>query len=180
MSKNCDNCRKGDASCCLTMHPVLAAKCLNDDHRYWTPKREIGVVLSIYEIMDEPTPPEEVLKKAADNQNLKELVEENLKRAIELECSRAKKVHGDIFASAHEAESVIREELEEFSEEANRLSKMYTSYLSSVRGNDTNLQEKNLREMKKIGMLAITELTQVLAMLDKAMPNETGGETNAQ
>lgn len=172
MNKSCGTCRKGDVLGCQSFGTENAIKCITEGYRHWAPKRKVEIVLSIFDIMAETPAPEAVLEKARNNQSLKELVEVNLIKAIELEGSRAKKIHGETFASAHEAESVIREELEEFSEEADRLSKMYTSYLSSVRGNDAKLQEKNLREMKKTGMLVITELTQVLAMLDKALKNE--------
>ena len=96
----------------------------------------------------------------------------NIEDLILAEKERAIKIYGKTFASAHEAESVIREEVEEVKEELILLNHYLQEFWKGVRQRSTEYQNLKIKGLRKHSCDAIEELIQVCAMCDKFTEGE--------
>jgi multidrug resistance efflux pump len=94
-----------------------------------------------------------------DSKSIDKLIADELKRANE---------KFPLFASIREAESVLREEIEELEEEIQKIRSTYQRLWNSVR-KDNNDYLSSFVAIKKFTKQAIVEAIQVAAMCDKAL-----------
>jgi len=110
-----------------------------------------------------------------------------IEKLILNELLQASKKYGSSFASAHEGESVIREEIKEAKEEYNHLKLEFNDVWAAVRGRDTEKQLAGVVKVRARAKNAIEELIQVCAMCDKftmsfgnTAPAEVQGENDIE
>ena len=92
---------------------------------------------------------------------------DTIDKLIAEELERAGAIHKDYFASAHEGESVIREEVEEAIDNIDMISAVQARLWASIKNNDNKMQEFYIGEIRKYAKEAIKESIQVAAMCDK-------------
>ena len=90
-----------------------------------------------------------------------------IEKLISKELARASKGYGETFASAHEGESVIREEIKEVKEEYVKLKLQFNDVWQAVRSKDSERQLAGVERVRGYAKNAIKELIQVCAMCDK-------------
>lgn len=86
---------------------------------------------------------------------------------IDLELEKSKIEHEETFNSAHEAESVIREELEEAVEEVEECKRSFERLHNSLRNDDEEFFKDYVEELKRDAAKACMELIQLCAMCKK-------------
>ena len=94
-------------------------------------------------------------------------MDKTVENLIAKELDRASKMYGDNFSSAHEAESVINEEIEETKEDVDKIISGHWELWQAVRVRDEEYASKNIQKIRHYAVLAISELIQVAAMCDK-------------
>lgn len=95
-----------------------------------------------------------------------ELLKE-LAPVVESETQRASEQYGDRYASAHEAESVLREEIEELAEESIQTQIKLTSLQKNLRENNMIDFQKHARLIYDNALNAAAEAIQVAAVCEK-------------
>lgn len=91
-----------------------------------------------------------------------------LRIAGELECQRSQEKYEQNFHSLHEAESVIREEIEEAKEELERIEVAFNELHSSMRGNEYLDFKSAARRIQASALRLAEEAIQINAMATKA------------
>src|SRR5574344_585357 len=95
-----------------------------------------------------------------------ELLKE-LAPVVASETQRASKQYGDKYASAHEAESVLREEIDELAEESIQTQIKLTSLQKNLRENNMIDFQKHARLIYDNALNAAAEAIQVAAVCEK-------------
>lgn len=95
-----------------------------------------------------------------DGKSIDKLIADELKRANE---------KFELFANIREAESVLREEVEELEEEIQKIKSAYLNLWENVKKDYTHNYIANTMKIKILAKQAIIEAVQVAAMCDKAM-----------
>jgi len=94
---------------------------------------------------------------------------EKIEQLAQEELTRACAIHGDRFYSLHEAESVIREEIEEAETEFSQVSGVFKVLWRNIKANqDQSIIKTDLNLIRKYAIHAAAELIQVAAMCEKA------------
>lgn len=96
------------------------------------------------------------------------------------ELARANNLHRARFASMHEGESVIREEIKESREEYTNMKLQFREAWGAVMARKEGKANQKIAKVREYAVAAITELVQVAAMCDKweLSFKEDGRETN--
>lgn len=94
----------------------------------------------------------------ADNDDL---INECIRRELVL----VETVHGDTFASPQELVGVLKEEIDECTDEIHQITHSFEYFYKSTRVKSPN--KDDLEEMKKAARFAIKELFQVIAVCEK-------------
>lgn len=95
---------------------------------------------------------------------------------ISKELERANTIHRDYFASAHEGESVLREEVEEAIDNIDMMTVAQERLWSAIKNNDSQSITFYVRETRKYAKEAIRELVEVAAMCDKFVASVRGDD----
>lgn len=90
-----------------------------------------------------------------------------INKMIAEELARSNRIHREFFASAHEGESVIREEILEAAEEVERVAKAHDVLFHAIRTGDNVVQIQSVDRIRLYASEAIKELLEVCAMCDK-------------
>jgi len=98
---------------------------------------------------------------------LEESVKKMLNQAASTELERANSLYPQ-FHSAHEAESVLREELEECADELESIQETLKYLWENIRSNDTGQQQSALNQLKRCAENIAIEVNQFRAMCEKA------------
>lgn len=95
------------------------------------------------------------------------------------ETAHAKAQHGDRYASLHEANGVLIEELQEGWDEGKALSSLSDDLTRVIRTGEASPVREVLEAIKQRAILAACEYTQVAAVAQKALDG-MGGESNVR
>lgn len=98
---------------------------------------------------------------------LEESVKNTLDKAVKYELERANSLYPQ-FHSAHEAESVLREELEECVDELDELTANFEAYWNKIKSNNVIQQKIGLNQLKQCAEKLAIEVNQFRAMCEKA------------
>ena len=90
-----------------------------------------------------------------------------IEKMIAEELKRANRIHRDHFASMHEGESVIREEIEEAETEISYIKTLQKNLWNQIKNRQHTDALDVTKTIKLYTMSAINELVQVAAMCDK-------------
>lgn len=94
-----------------------------------------------------------------------------IERLADSELQRAIQEH-PLFASDHEAESVLREEIEEATEDSAEIENQYYELWDAVRADDEQAAFEAANKIKHYAVYAAAELVQVAAMADKLVVSQ--------
>lgn len=94
-----------------------------------------------------------------------------IERLADSELQRATQEY-HLFASDHEAESVIREEIEESAEDIEQIEEQYYELWNAVRADDEEAAYEAANRIKHYAVYAAAELVQVAAMADKLVVSQ--------
>lgn len=90
-----------------------------------------------------------------------------IEKMIKRELRKANTIHRDRFASIHEAESVIREEIEEALDDFEIMQTRHKWLWGSVKGRNNEVAFRSVEKIRIYAIETIKELVQVAAMCDK-------------
>lgn len=93
--------------------------------------------------------------------------ESMIRQLMRVELCKSEFEHEERFSSAHEAESVIREELEEAVEEVEECKKSFERLHNSLRNDDEEFFKDYAEELERNAAKACAELIQLCAMCKK-------------
>lgn len=97
----------------------------------------------------------------------------------EWETAHAKARYGEKYASLHEANGVLIEEMQEGWDEGKALSTLSADLTRAIRAGEAATIRNVLADIKERAILAACEYTQVAAVAQKALDG-MGGDDNAQ
>lgn len=90
-----------------------------------------------------------------------------IEKMIKRELRKANTIHRKTFASMHEGESVIREEIEEALDDIVRMKVRHNWLWASVKDRNERVSHRAVEKIRVYAIEAIKELIQVAAMCDK-------------
>lgn len=99
-----------------------------------------------------------------------------IEKMIKRELRRANTIHRDRFASMHEAESVIREEIEEAQDDFETMQTRHSWLWLSIKNRNEDIPFKSVEKIRVYAIETIKELIQVAAMCDKFKDSFKEGE----
>jgi len=103
-------------------------------------------------------------------------VKEAINELVAKELGRANAMYRDHFASLHEGESVIREEIEEVEENMEIIKTAQARLWKAIRRNNPQVIYHQVEEIGCFSRAAIKELVQVAAMSEKFLSSFRGKE----
>lgn len=101
---------------------------------------------------------------------------ESIAPLVEAEKARAKALHGEHYASMHEAVGVLMEELQEGWDEGKALDGLLDDLVRMIRNGDTAMTEGILSVIRHTASLAACEYVQVAAVAQKALDGMGGAQ----
>lgn len=102
-----------------------------------------------------------------------ELIDQ-MESVIMAEKARAKALHGSAYASMHEANGVLMEEIQEGWYEARRLTSLQSDLTYAIRVDNPDVIKKIALEVAKVATLASCEYAQVAAVCYKLVDGMEG------
>jgi len=98
-----------------------------------------------------------------------------INQLIQEELKRSNTIHRPYFTSAHEGESIIREELDEVDETLDTVNMYYEKLWGNVKLNFPSEQVENVKMLEFYCKLAIEEMIQVSSMCRKFILSSESG-----
>ena len=98
-----------------------------------------------------------------------------INRLIQDELIRSNSIHRPYFASAHEGESIIKEEIDEIEDEIQNIKRHFDNLWKAVKYNQAEDQYTQVCLVRHYCYNAIEELIQIGAMCDKFKKSQKDG-----
>ena len=92
---------------------------------------------------------------------------EFINKAIECEIQNAVQSHGEKYSTSHEAWAILKEEIEEASDELEKVETLSKIMWNAIKQDNNKWQKSHLDAMREYALNLIAETCQVIAVVDK-------------